>query len=70
MSRIKPLRWLRELKKLPEAKGWTIDLTNGDHVRLTHPDAANPVFAAKTPSDSRTIRNIRGDLRRAMKERQ
>lgn len=48
------------------ADGWTITRTNGGHLRLTHPAAAGPIFAASTPSCHRAEANLEAMLRRAL----
>jgi hypothetical protein len=56
--------YLRDLHTLARAAGWTIALTRGNHIRLTHPKVAAPVFAASTPSDHRALANVRAELQR------
>lgn len=48
-------------------QGFSVERTNGDHMRITHPAMRGPVFAASTPSDHHTMQNIQAELRRAMK---
>ena len=59
-------KWLRELLQKPEHSRWQATIGT-HHIRLTHPDAIGPVFAAKTPSDRRALDNIIGTMRRSMK---
>jgi predicted RNA binding protein YcfA (HicA-like mRNA interferase family) len=47
--------------------GWIIETTNGNHIRLQHPDAAEFVIAPKTTSDHRACLNVRSDCRKALK---
>jgi len=48
--------------------GCTVTITRGNHLRIDHPDLLGPVFAASTPSDWRSERNLRALLRRRMRE--
>lgn len=48
-------------------EGWTPSKTSGGHIRLDHPEAAKPVFAASTPSDFRSPDNLRRDCRGALR---
>jgi hypothetical protein len=51
-----------------EKEGWQITFTNGGHAKLTHRLAeGHPVFSSKTPSDRRSMLNLRSQLRRALK---
>lgn len=46
-----------------ETAGWAVDFTGSDHIRLRAPNGAL-AFASKTPSDWRTIHNLRAEMRR------
>jgi hypothetical protein len=46
-----------------EAPGWTVSLTGGGHYRIK-PPAGRLLFVPSTPSDWRSIRNARADLRK------
>jgi predicted RNA binding protein YcfA (HicA-like mRNA interferase family) len=59
-----PLRQEHVRKAVRE--GWAATLTKGSHVRLIHPGGAI-VFASGTPGDHRVIRNVKADLRRALR---
>jgi len=48
-------------------EGWTPSKTNGGHIRMDHPNAAKPVFAASTPSDFRAPDNLKRDCRGALR---
>ena len=48
------------------AAGWRVEHTRGGHLRLDHPEAAFPVFTSSSPSDWRSSRNLRAELRRAL----
>jgi len=54
---------LRELMACAEAQGWVVTRTPGDHYRWRGP-AGQLVFSASTPSDRRSIKNLRSYLRR------
>lgn len=54
--------WKRFLKEV-EAAGCEIETTNGGHVRIKTP-TEGLVFAPSTPSDYRSLANIRSVLRR------
>ena len=44
-------------------QGWTVELTKNGHIKFVAPDGS-VVFAASTPSDYRSWRNTRSELRR------
>ena len=56
-------RDLRRLVEEARRRGWRVDRTGGDHLRLRHPTGAM-IFAASTPSCPRALRNLQADLRR------
>lgn len=47
-----------------EAQGYTVVVTNGSHLRITHPNMDGPVFAGVTPSCHRADKNLRAILKR------
>lgn len=47
-------------------EGWSATKTGGGHIKMTHPDARNPVFIASTPSESRSFLNAEAEMRRAL----
>lgn len=49
-------------------QGFTVERTNGDHMRITHPAMHGPVISSSTPSDWHSLRNLQAQVRRAMKE--
>lgn len=49
-------------------QGFTVERTNGGHVRITHPAMHQPVFTSATPSDARSLNNVVALLRRTLKE--
>ena len=53
------------LRSLPH--GWQATLTARGHIRLFHPEAVRVVIAPGNPSDWRNLRNIRAEMRRAMR---
>jgi predicted RNA binding protein YcfA (HicA-like mRNA interferase family) len=60
----------RDLIRVAKREGWSVTRTGGDHLRLEHPQAARPVFTGLTPSDRRTIHNVRADMRRQLRQRE
>lgn len=57
-------KWVKEIKAtLP---GWTVDESNRKHLKLTHPNASKPVFASRSPSDHRTIKNLQCHCKHAL----
>jgi predicted RNA binding protein YcfA (HicA-like mRNA interferase family) len=62
-----PLR--RDHVRQAIAAGWRASITKGSHVRLIHPGGAI-VFASGTPSDVRVARNVKADMRRALKRQE
>ena len=50
--------WARE-------RGWKVERTKAGHSKLTHPVFGGPVFAPGTPSDWRSVKNFRGQIKRA-----
>jgi hypothetical protein len=60
---IKPQAY-RSLVEAALKQGWTISATGSQHIRLEPPGGGSPVWAAKTLSDHRGIKNFRATLRR------
>lgn len=57
---------MRKLFKEATAGGWVITDTGGNHFKLKH--TTGPiVFVSRTASDYRAIRNVRADMRRALR---
>ena len=56
-------RELRALLEYAQQHGWDCRLTSNGHYRLAGPDGAL-VFTGSTPSDMRSVRNARAQLRR------
>jgi predicted RNA binding protein YcfA (HicA-like mRNA interferase family) len=54
---------MRQLTVLARKRGWQIETTPGNHLRLTHP-RGGLVFAPTTPSDHRGLKNLMAELRR------
>ncbi len=44
---------------------WTVTITSGGHIRLTHRRSGKTLFASRTPSDWRSDRNLASQVRRA-----
>jgi hypothetical protein len=51
-----------QIKKAAKSQGWTVDPTNGGHVRFTSPTGER-YFTAGSPSDVAGTRNLLADLR-------
>jgi predicted RNA binding protein YcfA (HicA-like mRNA interferase family) len=56
----------KALRHMARRDGWHIQPTRGGHYRLDHPEASKPVFAAKSPRDSKVLLHIAKDMRRAL----
>jgi hypothetical protein len=56
----------RFLKQLASEFEFTAELTKGGHVRLILPNGAI-VHTGSTPSDHRVVRQVRAELRRALR---
>lgn len=54
-----------DLHQYAQKRGWSVQKTNGNHLKLTHPSVPSPVFASSTPSDHRSLNNVMGQMRRA-----
>lgn len=54
----------RRLEAYAEENGWKLDMTTGQHFKLTKP-GTKPVFVSSSPSCHRAIDNAISDLRRA-----
>lgn len=48
------------------ADGWQASLTSSGHIKLAAP-GRRPVFMSVTPSDTRSLKNTRSELRRRMR---
>ena len=55
---------LKQLVRLYEQHGWSVDPTNGGHLRFRGP-LGELVFASSTPSDWRSVANLKAQLRRS-----
>lgn len=47
--------------------GWVVEKTNGQHYQLKHPCGAL-VYCSSTPRDFHAIKNMEGDLKRALRQ--
>ncbi|MFT8522717.1 hypothetical protein [Gluconobacter oxydans] len=54
---------MRQLRRQAAALGWTASRTNGGHLRWPH-EMGGLVFRPSTPSDVRSIRNTRAQIKR------
>lgn len=51
------------IRRLERLRGWTVELKKGGHYAAKGPELVLYFFSA-TPSDYRSIRNIRAELRK------
>lgn len=58
-------REMRPTVKTAVRQGWTLDFTKSGHVKMIPPAGGAPIFASKTPSDHRSLKNFAAQLRRA-----
>lgn len=57
---------LQKLMKLARQQGWLVEGTKGGHFRFVPPDSSKPaVISSGTPSDHRSMLNLRAQLRRS-----
>lgn len=50
-----------------QAKGYTVRVTGGGHLKITHPDMDGPVFAGASASCNRANKNLWATLKRKTK---
>ncbi len=55
---------MKEIRRALARRGFLMSKTRGGHLRIEHPNMEGPVFAPGTPSDHRSIANLRAILRR------
>jgi predicted RNA binding protein YcfA (HicA-like mRNA interferase family) len=55
---------IRELVRRAHKQGWSVERTRNGHLRFRPPTGKGQAIVGTTPSDHRTIRNIRAHLRR------
>jgi hypothetical protein len=55
---------IRALRALAEAQGWRVRRAKTNHWIFLAPDGVGTAWMPSTPSDHRTIRNTKADLRR------
>lgn len=58
--------WFREVSAVAIEHGATVERTRSGHLRIVHPDGWF-VITSGTPGDWRTLKNMRRDIRRAMR---
>ncbi|MDX1535620.1 MAG: hypothetical protein R3346_02575 [Candidatus Spechtbacterales bacterium] len=57
---------LKEMVSEALDQNWRVERTGSGHLRFLSPDrSVSPVFSPTTPSDVRSVKNVRGKLRRA-----
>lgn len=57
----------RDLVRWAEERGWTVTKTAGSHLRFARP-GCGVVFGSSTPSDHRSVLNIRKKLERSERQ--
>jgi predicted RNA binding protein YcfA (HicA-like mRNA interferase family) len=57
----------KDVAKLARQEGWSIEVTGGGHVRLTHPRAKRYVIASYTTTDWHALKKVRAAMRRALR---
>ena len=60
--------WERTVRDFVEPRGWLINKTNGNHIKITHPQVNRALFTSSTPSDRMTIAALRTKVRVAEKD--
>lgn len=60
-------REIRQTVNEAVERGWTFSMTKGHHVKMQWKDGSI-VFTASTPSDWRSVRNFKANLRRIEKK--
>lgn len=55
---------IKRLVALAEEQGWTVEVRRTNHLCFKAPDGESMVFAPATPSDHRSMKNVRAQLRR------
>jgi hypothetical protein len=58
---------MREEIRALQANGWSVTKTAGGHWRCTHPDVERPLFTSGSPSDWRSVKNFRAEVKRALR---
>lgn len=57
---------LRTYRRAAEEQGWRVEETKSGHLRFIPADRSKPiVVASSTPSDARSVKNLRAQLRRS-----
>jgi predicted RNA binding protein YcfA (HicA-like mRNA interferase family) len=59
---------LERLLEEARRRGWLVEHTRSGHMRLRHPNGSQ-LFCPTTPSDPRTLLNVKADLKRAERAR-
>lgn len=57
---------VKQLIQFYERLGWIVSKTNGGHIRFKGPNG-QVVFGSSTPSDWRSLANLKAQLNRAMR---
>lgn len=61
---MKSREWLKHVRKLAKAYGYTVERSKNNHIRLVKP-GFRTVHTSATPSDHRVLMNTRAQLRRS-----
>jgi predicted RNA binding protein YcfA (HicA-like mRNA interferase family) len=57
-------KMIREIR----AMGWSVTYAGNNHLCCRHPDATRPVYASASPSSSFAMTQLKGELRRALRD--
>lgn len=58
-------RDLSDLLRDVRRAGWSVTTTGGGHLRLCPPRKGSCIYTGSTPSDHRSLANLRAQLKRA-----
>lgn len=62
-----PTKRARDMVALAERLGFRASRTRKGHLKFSRP-GHRPVFTGGTPSDTRTLHNLRAELRRSLRD--
>ena len=54
---------IKKLAKVARAQRWAVEQTNGGHLRWRSPNGGSAIYSPRTPSDWRSLRNLKARLR-------
>lgn len=68
MSKIRFNSKTKDVRKRAKELGYSVEHTNGCHLRFTHPQLSKSIYSANTPRGQASRYNAIKDLERALKE--